>query len=99
RRLAARLRRRLGHLRRRRQPSDQPVGRCIRTVLIPDVAREIVTASVGPVRPGPGRGAAGGDTVSVGITLADAITALVAEKRAVGYKYDAEHQVLTRFEA
>ena len=34
-----------------------------------------------------------------GITLADAITALVAEKRAVGYKYHAEQQVLARFEA
>jgi integrase/recombinase XerD len=37
--------------------------------------------------------------VSAGITLSDAITALVAEKRAVGYKYHAEAQVLTRFEA
>ena len=34
-----------------------------------------------------------------GITLADAITALVAEKRAVGYKYSTEAQVLARFEA
>lgn len=33
------------------------------------------------------------------ITLADAITALVAEKRAVGYKYAAEEQVLARFAA
>jgi integrase/recombinase XerD len=33
------------------------------------------------------------------ITLSDAITALVGEKRAVGYKYDAEQQVLARFEA
>jgi integrase/recombinase XerD len=33
------------------------------------------------------------------ITLSDAITALVAEKRAVGYKYDAEARVLARFEA
>jgi len=33
-----------------------------------------------------------------GITLADAITALVAEKRAVGYKYSTEAQVLARFE-
>ncbi|MHB8290756.1 MAG: tyrosine-type recombinase/integrase [Acidimicrobiales bacterium] len=32
------------------------------------------------------------------MTLAEAITALVAEKRAVGYKYHAEHQVLARFE-
>jgi integrase/recombinase XerD len=37
--------------------------------------------------------------VSAGITLSDAIKALVAEKRAVGYKYHAEQQVLTRFEA
>ena len=33
------------------------------------------------------------------ITLSEAITALVAEKRAVGYKYDAEARVLARFEA
>jgi integrase/recombinase XerD len=33
------------------------------------------------------------------ITLTNAITALVSEKRAVGYKYDAEQQVLARFEA
>ena len=33
------------------------------------------------------------------ITMADAITALVTEKRAVGYKYDAEERVLARFEA
>jgi integrase/recombinase XerD len=37
--------------------------------------------------------------VSAGITLTEAITALVAEKRAVGYKYHAEAQVLARFEA
>jgi len=34
-----------------------------------------------------------------GLTLPEAITALVAEKRAVGYKYDAEARVLARFEA
>ncbi len=33
------------------------------------------------------------------LTLADAIAALVAEKRAVGYKYTAEARVLARFEA
>ena len=33
------------------------------------------------------------------ITMADAITALVAEKRAVGYKYAAEERVLARFAA
>jgi integrase len=33
------------------------------------------------------------------LSLAGAITALAAEKRAVGYKYDAEERVLTRFEA
>ena len=33
------------------------------------------------------------------ITLADAIAALVAQKRVVGYKYDAEARVLARFEA
>ena len=37
--------------------------------------------------------------MSAGVTLSDAITALVAEKRAVGYKYHAEAQVLARFEA
>ncbi len=37
--------------------------------------------------------------MSAGITLSEAITALVAEKRAVGYKYHAEQQVLARFEA
>jgi hypothetical protein len=33
------------------------------------------------------------------MSLAGAITALAAEKRAVGYKYDAEERVLARFEA
>ena len=33
------------------------------------------------------------------MSLAGAITALTAEKRAVGYKYDAEERVLARFEA
>jgi integrase/recombinase XerD len=33
------------------------------------------------------------------MTLGDAITALVAEKRAVGYKYTAEAKLLARFEA
>ena len=33
------------------------------------------------------------------MSLAGAITALAAEKRAVGYKYDAEERILTRFEA
>jgi integrase len=37
--------------------------------------------------------------VSAGIPLSDAIAVLVAEKRAVGYKYDAEARVLARFEA
>jgi integrase/recombinase XerD len=37
--------------------------------------------------------------MNAGITLSGAITALVAEKRAVGYKYHAEAQVLARFEA
>jgi integrase len=37
--------------------------------------------------------------MSADITLSDAITALVAEKRAVGYKYHAEQRVLARFEA
>ncbi len=33
------------------------------------------------------------------LSLASAITALTAEKRAVGYKYDAEGRILARFEA
>ncbi|MGH3780103.1 MAG: hypothetical protein ACRDRO_05570, partial [Pseudonocardiaceae bacterium] len=33
------------------------------------------------------------------ITLSGAITVLVAEKRAVGYKYDAEARMLARYEA
>ena len=33
------------------------------------------------------------------ITMAGAITALVAEKRATGYKYDTEERVLARFAA
>ena len=37
--------------------------------------------------------------MSAGVTLSEAITALVAEKRAVGYKYHAEARVLARFEA
>ncbi len=37
--------------------------------------------------------------MSDSVTLTEAITALVAEKRAVGYKYDAEARVLARFEA
>ena len=37
--------------------------------------------------------------MSAEITMTDAITALVAEKRAVGYKYAAEDRVLTRFAA
>src|SRR5580693_7520049 len=37
--------------------------------------------------------------MSPGITMAGAITALVAEKRAVGYKYGAEERVLARFVA
>jgi integrase len=37
--------------------------------------------------------------MSTDITMTDAITALVAEKRAVGYKYAAEERVLARFAA
>ncbi len=37
--------------------------------------------------------------MSAAMTLSEAITALVAEKRAVGYKYDVEARVLARFEA
>src|SRR6266566_2864610 len=51
------------------------------------------------MRPRPRRAGAGGDPVSAAITLGDAVTALVAEKRAAGYKYDAEEKVLARFAA
>src|SRR6266446_6460817 len=51
------------------------------------------------MRAGPRRAVAGGITVSPEITTAGAITALVAEKRAVGYKYAAEERVLARFAA
>ena len=37
--------------------------------------------------------------MSAGITMAAAITALVTEKRATGYKYDTEERVLARFAA
>lgn len=37
--------------------------------------------------------------MSASITLSEAITALVGEKRALGYKYHAEAHVLARFEA
>lgn len=37
--------------------------------------------------------------MSTDITMADAITALVEQKRAVGYKYAAEERVLARYEA
>ena len=37
--------------------------------------------------------------MSPAITMTEAITALVAEKRATGYKYDAEERVLARFAA
>src|SRR2546429_9578667 len=37
--------------------------------------------------------------MSPDITMADAITALVEQKRAVGYKYAAEARVLARFAA
>jgi len=37
--------------------------------------------------------------MSAAVTLADAISGLVCEKRAVGYKYVSEERVLARFEA
>ena len=37
--------------------------------------------------------------MSPAVTMAGAITALVTEKRATGYKYDAEERVLARFAA
>ena len=33
------------------------------------------------------------------MSMAAAVTALAAEKRAVGFKYDAEERILTRFQA
>ena len=60
---------------------------------------EVVSGAAGQMRAGPRRTGAGGVTVSPEITMADAITALVAEKRAVGYKYAAEERVLARFAA
>src|SRR5204863_2522309 len=60
---------------------------------------EILAAFVGAVRAGPGRAGVGSGPVSTGITLSEAIAALVGEKRAIGYKYHAEAQVLARFEA
>lgn len=60
---------------------------------------EVVAGSVDHVRPGPGRAGAAGITMSADITMTDAITALVAQKRAVGYKYAAEERVLARFAA
>jgi len=38
-------------------------------------------------------------TATMSVTLSEAITALVGEKRAVGYNYSAEARVLARFEA
>src|SRR5262249_48890410 len=82
----------------RRHPRP-PVGSVDRRVL------EVVSGSFGQVRPGPGRAGAAGVTMTgdipmiPDITLAEAITALVAEKRAVGYKYVAEERVLARFAA
>ena len=37
--------------------------------------------------------------MTAGVTLADAIAALVCEKRAVGYKYVSEERALARFRA
>ena len=37
--------------------------------------------------------------MSPALTMTEAITALVTEKRATGYKYDTEQRVLTRFAA
>lgn len=64
----------------RRHPRS-PLGRVDRSV------SEIVAWPVGPVRPGPGPAHDAGVPMTPAVTLADAITALVAEKRAVGYKY------------
>ena len=57
----------------------------------------LAKCALDPDRPAAGRG--GGVTMTCAITLADAIAALVAQKRAVGYKYDTEARVLARFEA
>ena len=61
----------------RRHPRS-PVGRVDRRV------SEIVAGPAGHVRPGPGRTGDGGVAMSPAITLTEAITALVTEKRAVG---------------
>src|SRR5664279_1643319 len=76
----------------RRHPRS-PVGRVDRRV------SEIVPGSVGQVRAGSGPARSGGVTMTPAITLTDAITALVAEKRTVGYKYATEARVLGRFDA
>src|SRR5665811_2307361 len=59
---------------------------------------EVVSGPAGQVRPGTGRSRKAGVTMTADITLADAITGLIAEKRAVGYKYATEARVLARFE-
>src|SRR5262249_61884230 len=51
------------------------------------------------MRAGRGRARARGVTMSPAITMTGAITALVDEKRATGYKYDSEERVLARFAA
>ena len=86
---------------RRNRPAGTdhaPNLRGIQTVAIPDSAREIVPGPAGQVRPGSRRARRAGATVTGGMNLAGAITALAAEKRAVGYKYDAKERVhaLTR---
>ena len=60
---------------------------------------EILPRSAVQVRPGPRRARKTGGARERQTTLAAAITALAAEKRAVGYKYDAEERILARFEA
>ena len=76
-----------------RRHSRPPVSRVDRRL------PEILTGPAGQVRPGPGRARAGGVAVSPAITMTGAITALVAEKRATGYKYATEERVLARFAA
>src|SRR5271166_2650520 len=60
---------------------------------------EILSGPAGQVRAGPGRTGERGAAMSPAITMTEAITALVTEKRATGYKYHAEERVLTRFAA
>lgn len=60
---------------------------------------EILPGPAGQVRPWTPTSLHGRRHGDHGMNLPSAITLLTAEKRAIGYKYDAEERVLTRFEA